>query len=67
MTTPHATPHLFTIEELSAHLGLSVGTLRNWRVEGRGPRAAVIGGRLRWRPEDVAAWVGSQVESHVGA
>ena len=67
MTTPHETPHLMTINELSTLLGVAVKTLRNWRCLGQGPRAVIIGGRVRYRPQEVDEWIAQQVESHVHA
>lgn len=46
--------------ELAERLGVSVGTLANWRWRGEGPQYVKLGsGRsspVRYRAEDVAAW-----------
>jgi predicted DNA-binding transcriptional regulator AlpA len=46
--------------ELAERLGVSVGTLANWRWRGEGPRYVKLGSgrssRVRYRAEDVAAW-----------
>ncbi|WP_037317213.1 helix-turn-helix domain-containing protein [Amycolatopsis orientalis] len=51
---------LMTVEDLSAHLGVPVGTLYRWRTTGYGPAGKRIGKHLRYRPEDVDAWVAEQ-------
>ncbi|HOQ47571.1 MAG TPA: helix-turn-helix domain-containing protein [Bryobacteraceae bacterium] len=38
---------------------ISVLTLRKWRSEGRGPRYVKIGALVRYRPDDVDAWIQS--------
>jgi excisionase family DNA binding protein len=57
-------PPLFTMETLAEYLGLSVETLRNWRAGAvkQGPRAVKIGTAVRFRPQEVAAWLDAQVE-----
>ena len=56
---PLMTPH-----EVSAYLGVPVGTLYNWRYSGEGPSCAKIGRHLRYRPADVDAWVAERVAEH---
>lgn len=49
--------------DAAALLGWTVGSLRNARTEGRGPRAYRIGGgghRVSYRITDLAEWVESQ-------
>ena len=44
--------------ELAARLGLSLSTLRNWRVARRGPPFVKLGLRaIRYRPGDVEAFI----------
>lgn len=50
---------LLTSREVAARLGISVGTLANWRCVGTGPRA-VAGrstGGVRYHAADVDAWI----------
>lgn len=50
---------LLTSREVAARLGISVGTLANWRCAGTGPRA-VAGrstGGVRYHAADVEAWI----------
>lgn len=44
----------------SYFLGVPVGTLYYWRCRGEGPQACKLGRHLRYRAEDVRAWVASQ-------
>jgi predicted DNA-binding transcriptional regulator AlpA len=50
-------------------LGLSVSSLRRWRLAGQGPRYVKIGSRVRYRQEDIHTWLaacasgGSEMEA----
>jgi len=46
--------------ELARLFRISVGTLRYWRAEGRGPRFRKIGQLIRYVPSDVSDWLRSQ-------
>ena len=37
--------------------GVSVALVRRWRVHGRGPNYLKIGTCVRYRPEDLVAWI----------
>lgn len=51
-------PHdLLTLEELSAYLQVPVGTIKRWRTEGYGPRAAHVQKELRYYRGDVITWL----------
>ncbi len=52
---------LMTDRDLAHELGLSAGTLRNWRMRGAGPPFVRIGGLVRYRPADVEAWLAGRV------
>ena len=52
-----AEDRLWTVQDVSYYLGVPVQTLYSWRGQGRGPDARLVGRRLRYRPEDVRAWV----------
>lgn len=57
------TEELLTYGELAELLSVSPQTLRNWRRQGRGPRATKVGARLvRFHREDVDAWLEQQRE-----
>ncbi len=50
-------PELFTISETSAYLRIPVETLRRWRTQGTGPRAAKVGKHLRYRKAEIDRWL----------
>ena len=51
---------LMTSADVSAELGIPVGTLRYYRASGQGPASFRLGGRVRYRRPDVLAWVADQ-------
>lgn len=53
-------PGLMTTEQVSAELGIPVGTLRYYRSTGRGPASFRLGGRVRYRRDLLEAWVAEQ-------
>jgi len=57
---------LLTPTEVSDYLGVPVGTLANWRYQGRGPAFLRVGRHVRYRTEDLAAWVGAQLAENLG-
>jgi len=52
---------LLSPPEVSRYLGLPLGTLANWRYQGRGPAYLRVGRHVRYRAEDVATWVEEQL------
>jgi excisionase family DNA binding protein len=54
---------LLSADELAAYLGVLVKTLYQWRYNGVGPRAFRVGRHLRYRPEDVEAWLLRQADT----
>lgn len=48
---------LLTIEDVADLLRTPVASLRYWRVLGTGPRGFIVGRRLRYRHDDVLAWI----------
>ncbi|WP_311209502.1 MULTISPECIES: helix-turn-helix domain-containing protein [unclassified Aeromicrobium] len=53
---------LLTPADVGEHLRLSEKTLANWRCQGRGPAFLRVGRDIRYRPEDVLAWLeGEQI------
>jgi predicted DNA-binding transcriptional regulator AlpA len=40
--------------------GLSVASVRRWRLVRQGPQYLKIGSAVRYRPEDVNAWLASR-------
>lgn len=59
-TTPTIEPR-WTVSDVSAFLGVPVGTLYQWRHRRIGPRAARVGRHLRYDPAEVRAWFDKQV------
>ena len=51
--------NLMTEEEVSKRLSVSLASLRRWRVVGRGPVFLKVGSLVRYRPEDLDAWLES--------
>lgn len=44
-----------------AHItGLSVGSVRRWRLLCQGPKYLKIGAAVRYKPEDISAWLESR-------
>jgi excisionase family DNA binding protein len=56
---------ILTIDQAAAYLSIPKATLYTWRTRrvGSGPRAVKLGGCLRYRRSDLAAWVAEHVES----
>jgi excisionase family DNA binding protein len=50
----------YTLPELAAYLRVPEETLRGWRKDGKGPRAAKMGRHLRYDRRDVAEWIERQ-------
>jgi predicted DNA-binding transcriptional regulator AlpA len=47
---------LWTVDDVSAYLGVPVKTLYQWRYQGYGPTARRMGRYIRYRPGDVVRW-----------
>jgi excisionase family DNA binding protein len=56
-TVKNDTSQLWSIDEVANYLNVSKDTIYGWRKTGYGPPASKIGKHLRWRPQDVGAWV----------
>lgn len=54
---------LLTLKEAATRIGISPQTLMNWRSRNYGPPSARIGGRVRYRPEDIDNWIKSRFEN----
>jgi predicted DNA-binding transcriptional regulator AlpA len=53
-------PILMGYAELSALIGVPINTLKDYRAKGKGPRSAVIGGKVKYRQSDVLTWLDEQ-------
>jgi len=54
---------LLNEHEVADSCSISVLTLRKWRSQKRGPQYVKIGALVRYRPEDVDAWIVAQKSS----
>ena len=48
---------LLTEEDVAKQLHVSVASLRRWRLEKRGPQFIKVGSLVRYRPEELEAWL----------
>lgn len=48
---------LLTIKDLCTLTGVSRRTIYRIRASGQLPKAIRVGGRARWRPEDIERWI----------
>lgn len=48
---------LLTEEDVAKQLHISVASLRRWRLERRGPQFIKVGSLVRYRPEELEAWL----------
>lgn len=54
---------MLTVSDLADRLQVPVQTLYAWRHRGEGPRAVRVGRHLRYRIEDVDAWLAALAEA----
>ena len=52
---------LWTVDEAAEYLLMSKQTLYGWRCRGYGPPSYRLGNQVRYRPDEVRAWVDQQV------
>jgi excisionase family DNA binding protein len=51
--------NLLTEDTVGEQLNISLGSLRRWRLEKRGPRFIKVGSLVRYRQEDLEQWLAS--------
>ena len=51
---------LLNERQVARVIGMSVASLRRWRLLRHGPRYLKISSAVRYRPEDVTAWLASR-------
>jgi excisionase family DNA binding protein len=56
---------LMTPQEVAAFLGLPIATLQAWRAKRSGPRGYRVGKHVRYRREDVEAWLEEHADSEL--
>ncbi len=54
------TTRFFTESEVAERTRISLGTLRRWRLENKGPRYFKFGSLVRYSEDDLAAWESSR-------
>ena len=59
-TTHNTLENLLTEHDLARITGLSVASARRWRLLRQGPKYIKIGAAVRYKPEDVSAWLESR-------
>ena len=48
---------LISVGDVAERLSVSPTTIRRWRREKKMPEGVVLGGVIRWRPNDIDAWL----------
>jgi excisionase family DNA binding protein len=51
--------NLLTEDAVAKQLNVSVASMRRWRLERRGPHFVKVGSLVRYRQEDLEAWLAS--------
>jgi excisionase family DNA binding protein len=54
------TKTLLTEQQAAKYMAVSVAALRKWRVQGRGPTFHKLGTLVRYRIDDIEAWLASR-------
>ena len=59
-------PMLLHTEQAATMMALSPRTLEDWRLTARGPRFVRLGRAVRYRPEDIIAFLNGQTFLNTG-
>lgn len=59
-STNNALEMLLNDREVARIIGVSVASIRRWRLLRQGPRYLKIGAAVRYKPEDLTAWLESR-------
>ena len=57
MAVPNRLEELLTEHDVARITGLSVASVRRWRLLRQGPRYLKIGAAVRYKPEDLMMWL----------
>lgn len=57
---PAMVTELLDEHDVARITGMSVASVRRWRLRRVGPKYLKIGAAVRYRPDDVAAWIDSR-------
>ncbi|MGV9870570.1 helix-turn-helix transcriptional regulator [Rhodococcus koreensis] len=55
--------NLWDIDRLAEYLGVPKKSIYNWRANNKGPKGIRVGRHIRFREEDVIAWLDAQVDA----
>lgn len=58
-----AVERLWSVKDVSTYLDVPAQTVYQWRAKGYGPPGGRIGRHVKYRPEDVRAWVAARVQA----
>jgi predicted DNA-binding transcriptional regulator AlpA len=58
--TSNPLQELLTERDVARIIGLSVASVRRWRLLRQGPRYLKIGSAVRYKPEDISEWLESR-------
>ncbi len=56
----NAIENLLNEHDVARVTGLSVASVRRWRLLRQGPKYLKIGAAVRYKPEDISAWLESR-------
>ena len=59
-TATYPLQELLTERDVARITGLSVASVRRWRLLRQGPKYIKIGAAVRYRPEDITSWLASR-------
>lgn len=62
MTTEATLPPFLTIQELAEHINVPRSTIYQWRYRHQGPDSLKFGRTVRYRRDEVLAWLELHVE-----
>jgi len=60
MATSNTLEELLTEHAVARITGLSVASVRRWRLLRQGPRYVKLGAAVRYKPVDISAWLQSR-------
>lgn len=64
---PHLRIQLLNEHQIARTLGLSVATVRRWRLYGRGPRFIKVGASIRYEQQAFEQWLASRPSGGEGS
>jgi predicted DNA-binding transcriptional regulator AlpA len=60
MAPPNTLEELLTEHDVARITGLSVASVRRWRLLRQGPKYLKLGSAVRYRSEDITVWLASR-------